>query len=287
MNSQSHQDYKLARNAVRRLPVYYPSGIGPPASTPQTLPPYYPRYPFGSVMPSVAQRSQVRENEYLNQVQEPGFSANTLCEPGAIPAQDYRKAHPIVPEHSRDHPYPFVFSDEHPNDRRPPGTEYSHIIRRNKLWVSSLKKAVSTDNPENFYVTLESGTFKNVRGIRIVSLQCTYLTDADPIYNGFVYFPDFGESEVTSDGFRYHCYFPVITDTAGTTVKFNYVPTDYITTFKQLDGVKNKLRVKIYVENSTDGTIELFTDLVSFAIELELMQTENDRRGFETDPPVQ
>ena len=281
----SNRDFALRRSEHTQPPVYYPTGIGPPKSTHSQIHSHYQNYPNVPAMSSVGQRSQVDELKYLNNIHDTGYSANTVCEPGQIPAQDYLRAFPPTPEHSRDHSYPFKYSDEYPNDfRKTPG--YGNIVRRKKLWVSSFKRNNASDPVENFAVNLEEGTFKNIRAVRIINIQCVYLTDAVPIVNGFVQLPDLQDNEVTSDGFSYHCYFPIVTGAAGTTVRFNYVPNDYLTTFKKLDIIKNKLRVKVFAENSTTGDIELFEDLISFALELEFMQTESDRRGLEDYPPL-
>ena len=277
--SISNDDFAMRRRTDERRPI----GTGPPASTHATINPMYPPYPSATAMRSATDASQVDELRYLNIQSDPGYSANNMLAPGQIPAQDYQRAHQIIPEHSRDHHYNFKFSDEQPLERNV--KNYHNITRRRKLWVSSLKEQSSGQVPENFSVELVEGSFKNIRALRIVQVQVVYTATATAITNAFLHLPDLGKAEVTSDGKEYHAYFPNIVGSAATVVRYNFVfPDPYIVDFKKLDIIKNRLRVEVFKEDSTNGDLVAFTELDSFAVELEILSSESD--GYMLEKPV-
>lgn len=159
------------------------------------------------------------------------------------------------------------FSDENPFVREV--NDYKSIIRKKKLWVSDKQKKSSTELPEDFSVVLQS-EFKHIRYIKPIQVQAVYVTTATPIYNAFVHFPDLDHAETTSNGCKYHGYFPVVQGSGvGVTVPFNFIfSADYITENIQLDRVKDKFRVEVFKEDSS-GNIVPFEELTSFVIELE------------------
>lgn len=162
---------------------------------------------------------------------------------------------------------PVKYSDENPFDRNV--DQYKVIIRKKKIFITDLKKTVSTDNPEDFTVNLVD-EIRHVRHIRPLQVSIDYTPTATPIRNGFVYFPDMNKSEKTADGQVYYGYYPVIQGTPGTPVLFNYVfQEDYITEFKRLAFFKNKIRIQAFKEGTT-GDLEPFTELNAFSIEFEV-----------------
>lgn len=167
---------------------------------------------------------------------------------------------------------PVKYSDENPFDRNV--DEYKVITRTTKIFITDLKKTISTDNPEKFTIELLDD-IRHIRSIRPLQVSIDYTPTATPIRNGFVLFPDFNKTEKTSDGQEYHCYFPVIQGTPGTPVLFNYVfQEDYRTEFKRLEHLKKKLRVRVFKENTT-GDLELFEELNAFSIELEIRYVDH------------
>lgn len=162
--------------------------------------------------------------------------------------------------------YGMKFNDEDPRYRNT--NEYRSALRKKRLYISDKDKEYG--EVENFSVIINQN-IKNIRYIKPVKVNISY-TVPDPaiIYNCFVYFPDFNNSELLSNGKPYHCYIPVTQGTVGNDVIFNYsFEQDYISDFNNLNNIPEKLRVKVYKENSS-GTISLFDDLNFFSIELEL-----------------
>ena len=223
---------------------------------------------------SFSQLNQVG-NQLTRQYLDNRFHANnTDCGPEF---SDYTSAfqqpNRLVPKQG------FKFSDEDPRYRTVP--EHHTSLRKRKLFVSDKNKKTSTELPETYSVELNFDT-KNIRYIRPVQVQVTYTATATAIVNAFLHFPDFDNAELTSSGKEYHAYFPVIQGSAGVSVLFNHVfATNYITEFKKLNNVRNKLRVQVFKEIS-DGTIVPFTELTAFAVELELDYVDSTfRNDFE------
>lgn len=170
------------------------------------------------------------------------------------------------------HLHPQYFNDKSEN-----------ILRKKKLWVSSLRKQETAQTPDNFSVDLTVNDISNIRYIKPIQVNIKYIRPAAEIINAFVLLSDFKRTESTSDGTEYSFYFPVIDGAVGTTVKFNYIfSTDYIIDFPQLDKLNNRLRVKIFNENATTGAFEQFTSLVSCAVEFEVNFIEHSK-GLEKE----
>ena len=170
-----------------------------------------------------------------------------------------------VHQHPRDLSIPTKMSDESPYERNV--ENHKNITRRKKYAVSSLHKVQGTNS--DFSINTQE-SLKDVRYIRLVKGTINYTATATPILNGYVYFPDFTNAEFVSNNKEYHGFFPVIQGSNGSDVLFSFIfSEDYITEFKKLDTVKNRMRIQIYKENSTNGNLEFFTELNSFTIEVE------------------
>lgn len=160
-----------------------------------------------------------------------------------------------------------MMSDEDPRSRIVP--EHNTIIRKTRIFISDKAKNTATQVPEQFSVNVNF-PIKNIRYIKPIQIQVTYTVTATTVINGLVYFPDFDNSEITSNGRKFHAYFPITQANIGVQVLFNFnFNNDYITEFKNLNSIKNKLSVEVYTENSL-GTYDLFTQLDAFAVELEI-----------------
>ena len=166
-------------------------------------------------------------------------------------------------------PTSLKYSDENPLDRNLP--HHKFILRKKKIWISSLQEQVTSQTPDNFSVEINDANLINIRYLKPIQVHVNYTVPATAVRNAFVLFPDLEHAEQTSNGHPYHGYFPVIQGTVAATVLFNYMfSTDYITDFKKHDVFKNKIRVQVFKENSSTGAIELFTELNQFAVEIEL-----------------
>lgn len=170
-----------------------------------------------------------------------------------------------VNQHPRDLSIPTKMSDELPYERDV--EKYKNVIRRKRYVISSLHK--TQGNHYDFSINTQEN-LKDIRYIRLIKGTVNYTVPATAILNSYVYFPDFTNAEFVSNNKEYHGFIPVIQGAVGLNVLFSYVfSEDYLTEFKNLDTLKNKLRVQVYKENSTTGDLEFFTELNSFSIEIE------------------
>lgn len=186
------------------------------------------------------------------------------------------KVYSNIPQHPTYLNDPVKYSDEQPFDRNV--DQYKVMIRKTKLFVSDLQKTDSTnDVPESFQVVIQD-KFRHIRAIRPLQVSVDYTPTATAIRNAFVFFPDFNKAERTSNGQAYHGFFPVIQGTPGTPVLFNFVFQEhYITEFKRLDELTNKLRVRVFKEDATGGIVP-FEELNAFSVELELFYVDHAYR---------
>ena len=212
------------------------------------------------------QLNKLNYNQHLDQHYK---SDTTQCqEDGQLNFQDYNDAYQ-VPQPMRPG-VPLQFNDQNLFDQNYKSPE-KRILRKQKLWISDNQKKQSGDNPEDFYVDLLVN-WKNVRYIKLLQVAVDYVVDATTTRDGFVYFPDFKHSETTggSNTEKYHGCFPIVQDTIGSTVRFNFNFNDsYISDFLDFDKLQNKFRVKVYYENTT-GNFAPFTQLTHFGVELEI-----------------
>lgn len=144
-----------------------------------------------------------------------------------------------------------------------------HMLRKKKLFISSLREKFASDTPASFTAEVPF-KFKNVVGVRFIQVGVDYTPTATAIRNAFVYIPEFDHSEITTVNDRYHAYFPVVQGSVGTPVLFNYNFNDtYISDFPKPETIQDKLRINVYRENATTGAFTAFSELSQFFLELE------------------
>jgi hypothetical protein len=162
------------------------------------------------------------------------------------------------------------FSDKDPRDFI--GAP-NNILRHRKVWISSRAKKYAAETPERFSVRSPFTQLKSIRYMTPVHAQITYVATATPITSAFIYFPDFGESHLTSENIPYHAYIPVVSGADTTTVAFNYTFgfDDYNVEFTKLENLKDSINVQLFKEISAganEGALEPFTELTSMSIEM-------------------
>lgn len=239
---------------------------------------------------SSAQMSQVNENNYNQYLNNVYKSNPTDCnnfynfqkKTGQQSFADFNQS--VVNKPYITHNLPLQFSDENPYRSNTKDLN-TRIVRKKKIWISDTHKSNSSDVPEAFYTELLTN-FKNIRYIKLLQVAVDYTVAATLTRDGFVYLPDFNQYEITagSKQNKYHGYFPITQDSVGTTVRFNYTFNDhYITDFKNLDKLNNKIRVEVYYEDTTTGDFTAFTQLDHFGLELEInyidFVNENDTQA--------
>lgn len=146
----------------------------------------------------------------------------------------------------------------------------NRIRHKKKVYFSSFNKNNSNQTTSEFSVNAFVSNTKGIVSINPIKVNVVYTAPATSIYNGFVEFVDFNSHDyILGNTGKYHASFPVTTGAEGNTVSFSYTFTsDYISQLKTPGNLQNELRVKVYKETST-GTIELFTDIDSFSMEVE------------------
>ena len=143
-------------------------------------------------------------------------------------------------------------------------------IRKQKLYVSSLREKATSDLPEAFTVTIPT-KYTNVVGIRFIQIGVNYTPTATLIQNAFIHIPEFDHSELTSANDRYHAFFPVTQGSAGTPLYFHFNFNDhYLLDFPSPQTIQNKLRVNVYREDTTSGDFVAFAELNRFSVEMEI-----------------